>query len=166
MERAIAGLISGLPSLAPLYAPTPNSYKRYAPHTFAPTRYTWGFDNRGCAVRVTGSGESAHLEIRLPGADANLYLALTAACAAIIHGLQDHPELPAPCEGDPYQSGDAIPVPADLTEAVDGFTGNKIVHDALGETVMRHYARAARAELAWHRRHVTDTERERGFLRA
>ncbi|MFJ8143095.1 glutamine synthetase family protein [Streptomyces sp. NPDC096013] len=163
MERAIAGLLSGMPHLAPLYAPTPNSYKRYAPYTFAPTRYTWGFDNRGCAVRVTGAGENAHLEIRLPGADANPYLALSAACAATIHGLQDHPDLPPPCAGDPYTVADVAAVPVDLTEAVRGFDGHKIAHDAFGEGVVRHYARAARAELDWHRSRVTDTERQRGI---
>ncbi|RPF39385.1 glutamine synthetase family protein [Streptomyces sp. TLI_185] len=166
MERAIAGLLSGMPHLAPLYAPTTNSYKRYAPHTFAPTRYTWGFDNRGCAIRITGVGENAHLEIRLPGADANLYLALTAACAAIIHGIQDHPDLPPPCEGDPYTATDAAPVPVDLSQALVGFDGHKIVHDVLGETVMRHYTRAAQAEIAWQRAHVTDVERARGLGRA
>ncbi|MEU1258427.1 glutamine synthetase family protein [Streptomyces chartreusis] len=166
MERAIAGLLSAMPRLAPLYAPTANSYKRYAPHTFAPTHYTWGIDNRGCAVRVTGVGENAHLEVRLPGADANLYLAVAAACAAIIHGLQDTPDLPAPCAGDPYTADDATPVPADLADALRAFDGNKIALDAFGEEVVGHYARGAQAELAGHRTRVTDIERERGINRA
>ena len=38
---------------------------------------------------------------------------------------------------------------------MNSFTGNKVVYDALGETVMNHYARAAQAELHWHRRQVT-----------
>lgn len=166
MERAIAGLLSAMPHLAPLYAPTVNSYKRYTPHTFAPTRHTWGFDNRGCAVRVTGFGENAHLEVRLPGADANLYLAVAAACAAIIHGLQNHPDLPPPCAGDPYTVDDATPVPAGLTEALQDFDGNKIALDAFGANVVGHYVRAAQAEIAWHRAEVTDIERKRGIGRA
>ncbi|MFD3590853.1 hypothetical protein [Streptomyces sp. NPDC058683] len=165
MERAIAGLLSAMPHLAPLYAATVNSYKRYAPHTSAPGRYAWAFDNRGCAIRVIGVGENAHVEVRLPGADANLYLAVAAACAAIIHGLQDHPDLSPPCVGDPYAVDDATPVPADLAEAVRGFDGNKIVLDASGENVVRHYVRAARAEIAWHRSQVTDVEREYGIGR-
>ncbi|WP_079195765.1 glutamine synthetase family protein [Streptomyces acidiscabies] len=165
MERAVAGLISAMPHLAPLYAPTPNSYKRYRPHSFAPSRHTWGFDNRGCAVRVTGTGEGAHLEIRWPGADANPYLALAAVCAAIVHGLQDDPELPEPCEGDPYTAL-AVQAPADLIEALAYFNGSKIAEGALGESVVRHYTRAARAEIAWQRTQVTDAERERGIGRA
>ncbi|MGW0576484.1 glutamine synthetase family protein [Streptomyces sp. NPDC002920] len=165
MERAIAGLISGMPHLAPLYAPTTNSYKRYRPHSFAPTRHTWGFDNRGCAVRVTGIGEAAHLEIRWAGADANVYRALAAVCAAIVHGFNDDPELPEPCVGDPYQAH-AVPVPRDLIEAAAHFTGSKIPHEAFGENVTRHYTRAARAEILRQRTQVTDIEREQGIGRA
>ncbi|MEU4209170.1 hypothetical protein AB0F13_04030 [Streptomyces sp. NPDC026206] len=38
-------------------------------------RLTWGTDNGTCAVRVVGHGDGLHLEIRLPEADANPYLA-------------------------------------------------------------------------------------------
>lgn len=159
MERAIAGLISGMPHLAPLYAPVPNSYKRFRAHSFAPTRHNWGLDNRGCAVRVTGSGENTHLEIRLTGADANIYLALAAAVAAIVHGFQDNPELPEPCRGDPYTTPTLnVPVAADLAEAVTRFNGGKVPLDAFGESVVRHYTRAAQVEIARQRTQVTDME--------
>ncbi|GDY70016.1 hypothetical protein SAV14893_094090 [Streptomyces avermitilis] len=36
LQHSIAGLIDALPQLVPLYAPTPNSYKRYVRHSFAP----------------------------------------------------------------------------------------------------------------------------------
>ncbi|MFF7763958.1 glutamine synthetase family protein [Streptomyces griseorubiginosus] len=165
MEYAIAGLLAAMPHLAPLYAPTPNSYKRYTPHTFAPTHYTWGFDNRGCAIRVTGHGENAHLEVRLPGADAHPYLATAAAIAAITHGIHDHPDLPPPCTGDPYTTHHATPVPADLTEAVHTFHSNQTALDAFGHNVVRHYTRAAQAENTRHRTHVTDIERQHGITR-
>jgi glutamine synthetase len=166
MERAIAGLISGMPHLGPLYAPTANSYKRYRPHSFAPTRHNWGYDNRGCAVRVTGVSEGAHLEIRLPGADANVYLALAAVVASIVHGFQDDPVLPEPCHGDAYAAPAlGVPVAADLAEALAHFDGSAAPLDAFGKTVVRHYTRAAEIEIARHRTQVTDTEREHGLGR-
>jgi glutamine synthetase len=166
LERAIAGLISGMPHLAPLYAPVANSYKRYTTHSFAPTRHNWGYDNRGCAIRVTGSGEGAHLEIRLAGADANVYLALAAAIASIVHGFQDDPVLPEPCHGDAYTSrAPGVPVAADLDEALAHFDGGKVPIDAFGKTVVHHYTRAAEIEIARHRTQVTDTEREHGLGR-
>jgi glutamine synthetase len=166
MERAIAGLISGMPHLAPLYAPTPNSYKRYRPYSFAPTHFTWGIDNRGCAIRVTGHGKGTHLEIRLPGADANPYLAVAASCAAIIHGLADRPKLPAFVMGNAYRAVDELPVPSDLTAALGDFDGSPIAEKAFGETVVLHYTHAAQTEVDAHLGQVTDVERERGLFHA
>ncbi|MFE4755421.1 glutamine synthetase family protein [Streptomyces mirabilis] len=166
MQRAIAGLISAMPYLAPLYAPQANSYKRYVPHSFAPTRFTWGYDNRSCAVRIAGHGEGQHVEVRLPGADANPYLALAAALAAIVHGITDEPELLPPCTGDAYQADRALPVPRDLADAVSDFDGSKTALAAFGDSVVRHYTRAAQVEIDEHRRRVTDVELQRGFDRA
>ncbi|MDF2492233.1 MAG: glutamine synthetase [Microbacterium sp.] len=50
-----------------LYAPTINSYKRYAKGSFAPTGVAWGIDNRTCALRVVGHGEGLRVENRVPG---------------------------------------------------------------------------------------------------
>ncbi|WP_328980598.1 glutamine synthetase [Streptomyces canus] len=163
MLRAIAGLLSALPHLAPLYAPTPNCYKRYQPHSFAPTRYNWGFDHRGCAIRVTGHGNGTHLEVRLAGADANTYLALTAYLAAIAHGLEEKLSPRPACDGDAYHDRNSIPLHADLAETLPHFEHSTIAQSLLGNDIVRHYAHAARAELAWHRTHITDLERQRGI---
>jgi glutamine synthetase len=163
MERAIAGLLSALPHLAPLYAPTINSYKRYRRHSFAPTRYNWGIDHHGCAVRVTGHGDGAHLEVRLAGADANAYVALAAYTAAVRHGIDDMLALRPACDGDAYQDRDTIPLPTDLTEALTHFEHSTLAHSLIGKDVTRHYAHAARAETAWFREQVTDLERQRGI---
>ncbi|MEU5281087.1 glutamine synthetase family protein [Streptomyces asoensis] len=163
---ALAGLIDALPHLAPLYAPTPNSYKRYARHSFAPTNFTWGFDNRTCAVRVVGHRESTHLEVRTPGADANPYAALAAAIAAITHGITTHPKLPAPCTGDAYNEDGPLPVPSTLEAAHADFTASQVAARAFGPSVVEHYAHAAQTETDAHQQLVTDVELRRGFLRA
>lgn len=167
MRHSIGGLLSAMPHLTPLYAPNPNSYKRYATsHSFAPQYMNWGHDNRGCAVRVTGHGDGTHLEIRLPGADANPYLAVAASLAAIVHGLTEKLTPPDPCRGDAYANRQAHGVRRDLAEALAYFDGSNLATSALGAEVVRHYAIAAEAEIAEHRRQVTDIERERGFDRA
>ncbi|MFL6110283.1 MAG: glutamine synthetase family protein [Catenulispora sp.] len=163
LERAVAGLLSLLPHLAPLYAPTVNSYKRYAPHSFAPTRYNWGLDHRGCAVRICGHGEDTHLEVRLAGADANAYLALAAYTAAIAHGIEERLTLRPACEGDAYQDRSTVALYGDLATALQHFEHSTAAHSLLGEDVVKHYARTAHAELDWHRSHVTDLERVRGI---
>ncbi|MET7457234.1 glutamine synthetase family protein [Streptomyces sp. NPDC005574] len=163
LQQATAGLISALPHLAPLYAPTVNSYKRYRPRSFAPTRYNWGLDHRGCAIRLTGHGDNTRLEVRLAGADANIYLTLAAYLAAMAHGIEERLTVLPACGGDAYTDRRAIPLYADLPEALQHFEHSTIAHTLLGKEVVDHYAHAAHAELDWHRRQVTDVERLRGF---
>ncbi|MEU6557834.1 glutamine synthetase family protein [Streptomyces sp. NPDC046915] len=163
MDQAVAGLLSALPHMAPLYAPTVNSYKRYRTHSFAPTRFNWGFDHRGCAIRVTGHGSSARLEVRLAGADANPYTALAAYAAAMAHGIEEDLKARPATDGDAYQEKASMPLYADLGEALAHFEHSTIAGLLLGKDVVQHYADAAHSELAFYRAQVTDLERRRGI---
>ncbi|MFC5253451.1 glutamine synthetase family protein [Streptomyces nigrescens] len=164
-RHAIAGLVDALPQMAVLYAPNINSYKRYVPDSFAPTTASWGYDNRTCAIRVVGRGEGRHLEIRVPGADANPYLALAAAVAAINHGV-DNALTPGPPEtGNAYREG-GPPLPSTLKQAQVALRNSSIVRDALGPDVVEHYAHLAQLEISHHQHIVTDAERHRWLTRA
>jgi glutamine synthetase len=164
--NAIAGLLTVLPHLAPLHAPTVNSYKRYRPDTCAPINHTWGHDNRTCAIRVVGHGDSLHLEIRLPGADANPYLALTAALAAVQYGIDQRLQPPPPCPGNAYQDTHTPPVPRSLQEALQSMRDSPLPARLLGKDVAEHYTHAAQIEVDAHHEAITDAELRRGFARA
>lgn len=164
-RHAIAGLLDGLPELAPFYAPNVNSYKRFVPGSFAPTTASWGRDNRTCAIRVVGRGEGLHLEIRVPGADANPYLALSAVLAAIDHGLEHKFPLRSAETGNAYRSGGSL-VPPTLVSALAAFYNSTLAQSAFGIEVVEHYAHLAHLELDHHERLVTDTERQRWLARA
>ncbi|MFD9190385.1 glutamine synthetase family protein [Streptomyces phaeochromogenes] len=166
LQHSIAGLIEALPQMVLLCAPYANSYKRFRPHSFAPTSFTWGHDNRTCAVRVTGEDTNPHLENRVPGADANPYLALGSTLAGIIHGIRDEPKLPEPCTKNGYDAADTVPVPNNLDEALTDFAESLIAQNAFGTSVVDHYAHAAEIELAVAEGQVTDWELRRGFDRA
>ncbi|MFD9562193.1 glutamine synthetase family protein [Streptomyces sp. NPDC059994] len=167
LRHAVAGLLELMPHLAPLYAPNTNSYRRYS-SAFAPSTYTWGHDNRTCAVRVTGSGASLRLEVRLAGADANPYCATAAAVAAIRHGLDHQLEPPPPCRTDAatLSIAQAPPVPADLDQAATAFQSSTALAKLLPPEAVQQYAALARQEAAWARPQVPDTERERWLTRA
>ena len=57
-EHFLAGLLATTRELTFLYAANINSYKRFAPGSFAPTAVAWGRDNRTCAYRVIGRGSA------------------------------------------------------------------------------------------------------------
>ncbi|MEU9190296.1 glutamine synthetase family protein [Streptomyces sp. NPDC048484] len=167
MQHSIAGLLCGLPFMAPLYAPTRNSYRRFTPHSFAPTSFLWGRDNRSCAIRVAGHHANTHLESRLAGADANPYLALAATIASIIYGIRNKPKLPSPCTGDAYETlAPHRRIPSSLDEALTPFVDSPIVRAAFGSDVAGHYLHAGEIECAAAADEVTDVELRRGFDRA
>ena len=160
----VAGQLACLRELTLLFAPNVNSYKRYAEGSFAPTAIAWGRDNRTCAMRVVGHGPSLRVENRVPGADVNPYLALSAMIAAGLHGIEQGLELEPAFEGNAYTS-DKPRVPGTLREARDLFAASEVARAALGADVVAHYVNAADVELAAFESAVTDWERYRGFER-
>ena len=163
-DRFVAGQLACMRDLTLLFAPHVNSYKRFAEGSFAPTAVAWGNDNRTCSMRVVGHGAAKRVESRLPGADVNPYLALSAMIAAGLHGIDEKLELEPPFEGNAYES-DKPRVPSTLRDARDLFAGSEVARAAFGEDVVEHYLNNARVELAAFESAVTDWERFRGFER-
>jgi glutamine synthetase len=163
-ERFVAGQLACLRELALLYAPNINSYKRFAAGSFAPTAVAWGRDNRTCAVRVVGHGDALRLELRVPGADVNPYLALAAMIASGLHGIDHELALEPALEGSAY-AADKPRVPSTLDEARNLFAISDVARAAFGEEVVDHYLNYARVELEAFQSFVTDWERARGFER-
>ncbi len=163
-DRFVAGQLACMRDLTLFFAPHVNSYKRFAEGSFAPTAVAWGNDNRTCSMRVVGHGAAKRVESRLPGADVNPYLALSAMIAAGLHGIDEQLELEPPFEGNAYES-DKPRVPGTLRDARDLFAGSEVARTAFGEDVVEHYLNNARVELAAFESAVTDWERFRGFER-
>jgi glutamine synthetase len=185
-DSFIAGLLATLTDFTLLYAPNVNSYKRFAPGSFAPTTIAWGTDNRTCAVRLVGHGPSARLENRVPGADVNPYLALAAMLAGGLHGIENSLELSPELTGNAYATGRPTgreerqrrptsggrggssphpTLPLTLRDAREAWNGSAIARAAFGDDVVDHYTNMADVELAAFGAAVTDWERRRGFER-
>ncbi|WP_307845242.1 glutamine synthetase family protein [Planomonospora sp. ID67723] len=163
-RRFIAGQLACLRELTLLYAPNINSYKRYAPGSFAPTAVKWGVDNRTCAMRLVGHGPSLRVENRVPGGDVNPYMAVAAMIAAGLHGIDNELELEDAFGGNAYDSG-AETVPPTLRDALALWEGSGLAGRAFGKEVVAHYANNARVEQAAFDAAVTDWELRRGFER-
>lgn len=163
-DHFVAGVLATMRDFTLLYAPNINSYKRFALGSFAPTAVAWGRDNRSCAVRLVGGGASARMENRLPGADANPYLALAAMVAGGLHGIDQELELEPELVGNAYDS-DKPHVPRTLREAREAFAESAVARETLGDEVVDHYVNMADVELAAFEAAVTDWELRRGFER-
>jgi glutamine synthetase len=163
-EHFLAGQLAALRELTLCYAPNINSYKRYVPGSFAPTSVRWGVDNRTCALRLVGHGQSLRAENRAPGGDVNPYLAVAAMIAAGLHGIDNELPLEPAFTGNAYE-GDNPRVPHTLRDALELWQDSQLARDAFGTEVTDHYANYAKVELAAYDAAVTDWELRRCFER-
>ena len=163
-KQFIAGQIKHLRELSLLFAPNINSYKRFVPGSFAPTAIRWGRDNRTCALRLVGHGQSLRLENRVPGGDVNPYLAVSAIIAAGLDGIKNKLKLEDAFDGNAYDS-DSPRVPATMLEAQTLWSQSAWVKEVFGAEVQAHYSNMAQVELDAFGKAVTDWELIRNFER-
>ena len=161
----LGGWMAHVPDVMPFYAPTVNSYKRYVDGSWAPTRLAWSYDNRTGGFRVVGQDQSLRIECRIPGADANPYLAFAASLASGLDGIANKIEPPACFTGDIYAARHLPRVPYTLAEATDKFAASEFAQRAFGADVVEHYTHFFRTEQASFNSAVTDWERKRYFER-
>lgn len=166
MRHALAGQLAHAGDITCFLAPYVNSYKRFAPGTFAPTKAVWSLDNRTAGFRICGADTPAvRIECRIGGADLNPFLAFTGLVAATIAGLDVGEEPPEAFAGDVYAAADAPEIPRTLRAATGTLRQSSMLHDALGSDVVDHYVRCAEVEQEEFDKAVTDYEIRRGFER-
>ena len=92
-----------MPESLAIFAPNANSYRRFVSKSYAPVAPIWGINNRSVSLRVpAGPPESRHVEHRIAGADANLYLAVAAVLGAAAQGIARKSEPGPPVDGNGY----------------------------------------------------------------
>ena len=162
----LGGWMAHAAEIAAFYAPNPNSYKRYVYQSWAPTKIAWSIDNRTAGFRIVGAGGSSlRIECRIPGADANPYLAYAATLAAGLAGIEQKIEPPEMLQGDVYGATSLPSVPTTLREATAALESSQMLKAAFGEDVVAHYGHFFRTEQRKYDEAVTNWERERYFER-
>ncbi|MFV1922320.1 MAG: glutamine synthetase family protein [Methylotenera sp.] len=160
-KHAIGGLQQYLPPAMVLMAPFVNSYRRLVRDNAAPINVQWGRDNRTVGIRIPEAKKSARrLENRVPGVDANPYIAIATSLACTYLGMINKIEPEKELLGSGYLHQQELP--RSLLEAMDLLDTVPDLHALLGEKFIRLYLSVKRQEYTeymkvispWERRHL------------
>jgi glutamine synthetase len=164
-QSYLAGMIHCLPEILPLFAPTVNSYKRLVDGYWAPTKSTWGVDNRTTAFRIIpGSAKSTRVEARVPGSDVNPYLAIAACLASGLYGIEKNLKLKdKPIQGSAYLADHIERLPRTLQESTAKMEQSKLARELFGEQFVDHFVRTRQWEWRQFQDSVTNWELQRYF---
>ena len=110
-------------------------------------------------------GSRARVECRIPGADANPYLAMAALLAAGLDGIENQTDPGPELKGNAYEAGEAEAFPSSLREAVDLWEKSDFAKKAFGDAVHKHYLNYGQLEQGLFDKVVTDYEKRRMFER-
>ena len=145
--------------LAIFFAPTINSYKRFAARQLGADDARLGATTTARAASASsGTARRCAPETRIPGADANPYLAFAALLAAGLYGIEEKLELGPAFEGNAYES-DVERFPHTLRDAID-----RLERGTLARAPARRRGRRPLPELRAHR--AAALRRGRHVLRA
>jgi glutamine synthetase len=164
-RQFLGGMMKYSPELCYFFAPTINSYKRYQAASWAPTKMAWAHDNRTVGFRVVGQGNGFRIENRMPGADANPYLAFAAMLAAGFGGIEEQLDCGPIYEGNAYVDAKLPSLPRSMRQAAELLHGSQFARRTLGDSVVDFYVHTARLEADAYDSAVTDWERMRYFER-
>ncbi len=155
----IAGLQACLADFTLLFAPNINSFQRLCNPYASPNNACWSYDNRSAGLRIPASGpEARRVENRLPGADANPYLALAASLAAGLHGLERQLQPSEPVTGE-VEAPPELLLPDSLQEALRRLCGSRQAREVFGEEFIDGYLACKALELGDFLGEITPWER-------
>ena len=160
----LAGQQRLMPDFLAMIAPTVNSYSRMVPGLWAPLDATWGVENRTTALRIIpGSEKSQRIEYRLGAADANPHIALAAALASGLYGIEHQLEPLPQVKGNAYEQDHPaeLALPHSLMEAANRLRQSGTAKELFGEHFVEHFAATREWEEREYRKHVSDWELSR-----
>ena len=150
-EQFILGLQRYSPELMLLFAPNNNSYKRFQPDIFSPTKNDWEWDNRKVAFRAIKGGNK-RIENRIPGADMNPYLGIA---ATIISGIEGIIEIKKFKEKQKITN-----LPVNILESYKHFKNSKLAQKTFSNDFVNFFSEFRRQESLIEHGLITDIEKK------
>ncbi len=162
----IAGLQTWLPAVMPMIAPFVNSYRRLVRYNSAPVNTHWGHENRTVGLRVPISDpQNRRIENRVPGADANPYLAIAASLACGYLGMVQNLAPTKPTEGNAYEkSARRMQLPRHLLDAIAEMRASKDLREVLGDVFVTLFCDVKASEHDAYQQVISPWERQHLLL--
>jgi glutamine synthetase len=108
--------------------------------------------------------ESARIELRVPGADTNPYLAMAAALASGLYGIKNKLKLNVPeTIGNGYNNRKQDVLPENLMKSTEIMANSDIAKQLFGDAFVDHFAKTREWEWRQFSGQVTDWELKRYF---
>lgn len=155
----IGGQQAAMAEFTALFAPNVNSYQRLCHPYASPNNACWSHDNRAAGLRIPASSPVARrVENRLPGADANPYLALAASLAAGLHGIEEQLEPTEAIQGE-FVVPDNLALPCTLHAALERLKRSQLARELFGHEFIEGYIASKTMELTSFFDEITPWER-------
>ena len=160
----LGGLQKYIGDMTLIFQPTVNSYRRFAPGTFAPPGLTWGYENRTTCFRLVGhDAGSLRVENRLPGADVNPYLSAAATIAAGTAGILEQIEPDPETIGSGYAQKPDRDFARSMPEAIARLRGSAFAKDWLDARFVETFTATRQCQYDEFCKKVPDVELARFF---
>ncbi|POG09622.1 glutamate--ammonia ligase [Pseudomonas putida] len=155
----IGGQQACMADFTALFAPNVNSYQRLCHPYASPNNACWSEDNRAAGLRIPASAPVARrVENRLPGADANPYLAIAASLAAGLHGIEQRLQ-PAPAIQGEFEVPEHLSLPCTLHAALERLKRSVLARELFGNEFIEGYLASKTLELTDFFNEITPWER-------
>lgn len=160
----LAGLLEHAKALTAIAAPTINSYKRLVPGSWAPTKITYGYNNKSAMIRIPTPYPSMmekdrRIEYRVPDPAVNPYLLLLAVIEAGLDGVERGLKPGKPVNENAYYRKDIEDIPRNLREALNELKKDSLLMERLGN-LAKEFINVKMAEVEAYESLVTDWEYE------
>ena len=154
----LGGLQKYLPDAFLVFAPYPNSYRRFLSNWAQPVNLEWATDNRTVGLRVPDSPpESRRIENRVGGADLNPYLAIAATLACGYLGMTERLRPTEAINGTAYDK--PFKLHRSLFSAIDAFESSAPMRKMMGDEFVDLYSALKHEENDEFQQIITPWER-------
>ncbi|AWR96987.1 glutamine synthetase [Acidianus sulfidivorans JP7] len=159
----IGGILEHAKALTAISAPTVNSYKRLIPGSWAPTKITYGYNNKSAMLRIPTSypnmdSKDKRIEYRVPDPTVNPYLLLVAVIEAGLDGIERGLKPGNPVNENAYYRKDIEDLPRNLREALNELKKDNRLVERIGKEIIDEFIRVKLAEVEALESYVTDLE--------